>query len=207
MSKSGGKKEKPVSLVSAYESGAETDESSQTGSDHESNSNKNSVSDDDDDNNSQKSSTNKMANSAESRTQTTNGGEDSMEADVIVYSDGNVIEDIDEEMRVVTGMTRDESAMRSRVEEVMEEAQASNSNPGSVENAAASAEASLYSKNWVDFRFYEIFIWFKMIYFILKKAIENGFPPGCERIRLPPAPRTLCSQNLQVKKCLNSVIQ
>jgi hypothetical protein len=28
--------------------------------------------------------------------------------------------------------------------------------------------------------------------------VENGFPPGCENIRLPPAPKATCSQTLQV---------
>ena len=29
--------------------------------------------------------------------------------------------------------------------------------------------------------------------------MENGFPPGCEKIRLPPEPKALCSQSLQNK--------
>lgn len=34
-------------------------------------------------------------------------------------------------------------------------------------------------------------------YFI--KAIENGFHPGCENIKLPEAPKEQCSQRLQEK--------
>ncbi len=33
----------------------------------------------------------------------------------------------------------------------------------------------------------------------MKLALENGFPPGCEKIRLPSEPKAVCSQVLQNK--------
>lgn len=33
----------------------------------------------------------------------------------------------------------------------------------------------------------------------IKYTLENGFPPGCDQIRLPPAPKAPCSQTLQTK--------
>ena len=50
--------------------------------------------------------------------------------------------------------------------------------------------------NFSVFYYPQFYFW--GIYLIIK-ALENGFPPGCEKIRLPAEPKATCSQVLQNK--------